>query len=145
MMTRKDYIEVAKIISKHSKGDTCRLDILIDDFAFWFAEDNPNFKMEKFMEACNEQTNHNNRSTIFSWQRFCFIPYDVANAKRRLARNQKRFAKVNCDPEQDSKLLKNFPALKVIHRVCKTLCLRSKKNFHSLRRVDLTDNSDISV
>jgi hypothetical protein len=54
MMTRKDYVEVAKIISKHSKGDTCRLDILIDDFAFWFAEDNPNFKMEKFMEACNE-------------------------------------------------------------------------------------------
>jgi hypothetical protein len=54
MMTRKDYVEVAKIISKHSKGDVCRLDVLIDDFAFWFAEDNPRFNMEKFMEACNE-------------------------------------------------------------------------------------------
>lgn len=54
MMTRKDYVEVSKIISKHSKGDTCRLDILIDDFAFWFAEDNPNFNMEKFLEACSE-------------------------------------------------------------------------------------------
>lgn len=54
MMTRKDYIEVAKIISKHSKGEHCRLDILKDDFAFWFAEDNPRFNMEKFMEACNE-------------------------------------------------------------------------------------------
>lgn len=106
MMTRKDYVEVAKIISKHSKGEHCRLDILIDDFAFWFAEDNPNFKMEKFMEACNEQSSNNNCSTIFSGQCFYFIPHDVTNAKRRLARNQKRFAKVNCDPEQDLKLLK---------------------------------------
>jgi hypothetical protein len=54
MMTRKDYIEVAKIISKHSQGEHCRLDILKDDFAFWFAEDNPRFNMEKFLEACNE-------------------------------------------------------------------------------------------
>lgn len=54
MMTRKDYVEVAKIISKHSKGEHCRLDVLIDDFAFWFAEDNPNFKIKKFLEACNE-------------------------------------------------------------------------------------------
>lgn len=56
MMTRKDYVEVAKIISKHSKGEHCRLDILIDDFAFWFAEDNPRFNMERFLEACSEQT-----------------------------------------------------------------------------------------
>jgi hypothetical protein len=32
----------------------------------------------------------------------------VANAKRRLARNKKRFAKVNCDPEHDLKMLKFF-------------------------------------
>ena len=147
MMTRKDYVKVADILAGYKDGmaDNFWWEDLLNDFALMFAEDNPNFQHDKFMEACNEQTNHNNRSTIFSWQRFCFISHDVANAKRRLARNQKRFAKVNCDPEQDSKLLKNFPALKVIHRVCKTLCLRSKKNFHSLRRVDLTDNLDILV
>lgn len=105
MMTRKDYVEVAKIIAKHSKGDECRLDTLTEDFAFWFAEDNPRFNMEKFLEACNGQSNDNNRSTIFSWQRFYFIPHDVTNAKRRLARNKKRFAKVDHDPKQDLKLL----------------------------------------
>ena len=55
MMTRKDYVEVAKIISKHSKGEHCRLDTLTEDFAFLFAEDNPRFNIEKFMEACNNE------------------------------------------------------------------------------------------
>ena len=100
-MTRKDYVEVAKIISKHSKGDVCRLDVLIDDFAFWFAEDNPRFNMEKFMEACNEQNSHNTSSTNVSRWRNCFGSHDVARTKTRLARNKKRFAKVSCDPEQD--------------------------------------------
>lgn len=53
MMTRKDYVEVAKIIAKHSQGDTCRLDVLKEDFAFMFAEDNPRFDMARFLEACN--------------------------------------------------------------------------------------------
>lgn len=65
MMTRKDYIEVAKIISKHSKGEHCRLDILKDDFAFWFAEDNPRFNMEKFLEACSEQISNFTSAIIF--------------------------------------------------------------------------------
>ena len=123
MMTRKDYVEVAKIISKHSKGDTCRLDILIDDFAFWFAEDNPNFKMEKFMEACNEQNFNNTGSTNISGQRVRFISHDVANAKRRLARNKKRFAKVNCDPEQDSKLLKFLPGPRSYPQAVRNFCV----------------------
>jgi len=43
----------------------------------------------------------------------------VANVKRRFARNKKRFAKVNCDPEQDSKLSQILD-VGLIHRLWKT-------------------------
>lgn len=102
MMTRKDYVEVARILNKY-KTTIEEKDFvdLTDDFSYMFEKDNPRFNLEKFLEACNVQSIHNNSSTIFSGQRFYFASHDVPNAKRRLARNKKRFAKVNRDPEQD--------------------------------------------
>lgn len=54
MMTRKDYVSVAEII----KGYAAELgqgsfEELVNDFAEMFEEDNPNFKYDKFVEACN--------------------------------------------------------------------------------------------
>jgi hypothetical protein len=55
MMTRKDYVKVAEILSgyKNAMIDGFWFDDLINDFADFFAEDNPNFKEDKFKEACN--------------------------------------------------------------------------------------------
>jgi hypothetical protein len=55
MMTRKDYVRVADILAGYKDGmaDNFWWEDLINDFALMFAEDNPNFKHEKFVEACN--------------------------------------------------------------------------------------------
>ena len=60
MMTRKDYVRTAEILKGF--GDnvlTNEFDYadLVYDFADWFAEDNPNFKINKFLEACNVKEN----------------------------------------------------------------------------------------
>jgi hypothetical protein len=53
MMTRKDYVETAKIL----KGFANRIEShdfndLVFEFSEWFAEDNPRFDSIKFEEAC---------------------------------------------------------------------------------------------
>ena len=55
MMTRKDYVAVAEILAGYKDGmaDNFWWEDLLNDFAFFFAEDNPNFKHDKFLEACN--------------------------------------------------------------------------------------------
>ncbi len=55
MMTRKDYVATAEILSSYKDliGDEFTFHDLVEDFASYFAEDNPNFKPEKFLEACN--------------------------------------------------------------------------------------------
>jgi hypothetical protein len=54
MMTRKDYVAVAEIISSYKDliGDEFLFEDLVEDFSSFFAEDNPNFKFDKFREAC---------------------------------------------------------------------------------------------
>ena len=53
MMTRKDYVETAKILSLSK--DEIELGTYLDlvyNFVDWFAEDNPNFQEKKFAQAC---------------------------------------------------------------------------------------------
>ena len=54
-MTRKDYVKVAEILAGYSNAmiDNFWWEDLVNDFAIFFAEDNPNFKEDKFKEACN--------------------------------------------------------------------------------------------
>jgi hypothetical protein len=54
MMTRKDYVKVAEILSGYQNAmiDGFWFDDLVNDFADFFASDNPNFKQDKFMNAC---------------------------------------------------------------------------------------------
>lgn len=52
MMTRKDYVATAQILSKYwhiGQGD---FESLIDEFSEMFLEDNPKFSPEIFEEAC---------------------------------------------------------------------------------------------
>ncbi len=62
MMTRKDYVETARILNKYKTTiDEKDFTDLVDDFAFMFEKDNPRFVTDKFIEAVNndnEQTNH---------------------------------------------------------------------------------------
>lgn len=53
MMTRKDYVEVARILNKY-KATLKEEDFtdICDDFAFMFEKDNPRFLIDKFLEAC---------------------------------------------------------------------------------------------
>jgi hypothetical protein len=53
MMTRKDYVETARILNKY-KAETNEVIWcdLVDDFSFMFEKDNPNFNSEKFINAC---------------------------------------------------------------------------------------------
>lgn len=57
-MTRKDYVAVAEILSSYKDliGDEFTFHDLVDDFAAFFAEDNANFKFDKFIEACSANT-----------------------------------------------------------------------------------------
>ena len=54
MMTRKDYVSVADILSsfKDLINDSFTYQDLVDEFADMFEADNPNFKFQKFREAC---------------------------------------------------------------------------------------------
>ena len=54
MMTRKDYVAVAEILSDFKSGIDNQIvfEDLVDEFADFFAADNPNFKYDKFREAC---------------------------------------------------------------------------------------------
>lgn len=54
MMTRKDYVKVADILSGYQRAmiDDFWFEDLVSDFADFFASDNPNFQMEKFTHAC---------------------------------------------------------------------------------------------
>jgi Fe-S-cluster formation regulator IscX/YfhJ len=54
MMTRKDYIAVAEILNNHFSNypvEIADFRELVLDFCDFFAEDNPNFKENKFLEA----------------------------------------------------------------------------------------------
>ena len=55
-MTRKDYVKVADILAGYKLAmiDGYWWEDLINDFADMFAEDNPNFKRDKFTQACEE-------------------------------------------------------------------------------------------
>ena len=53
MMTRKDYVETARILNNFvdviDKND---FDDLVFQFSEWFASDNPRFDESKFYDAC---------------------------------------------------------------------------------------------
>jgi hypothetical protein len=55
MMTRKDYVETARILNKY-KATINEKDFtdLVDDFSFMFEKDNERFNTEKFLEAVNK-------------------------------------------------------------------------------------------
>jgi hypothetical protein len=54
-MTRKDYVETARILNNFvdviDKND---FDELVFEFSEWFASDNPRFDESKFYDACIE-------------------------------------------------------------------------------------------
>jgi hypothetical protein len=56
MMTRKDYVAVAEILANFREGIQNEILFyeMIEEFGDFFAEDNPNFKLNKFVEACHE-------------------------------------------------------------------------------------------
>jgi hypothetical protein len=55
MMSRKDYVETARILNKYKFSiDEADFRDLLDDFSFMFEKDNSNFNEEKFLEACNK-------------------------------------------------------------------------------------------
>ena len=52
-MTRKDYIETAKILNQFADEiDSKQFQDLIFEFSEWFASDNPRFDENKFWDAC---------------------------------------------------------------------------------------------
>ena len=59
MMTRKDYVKIAKAISE-SKSNSGRDEFVsrpyvIEKLCTIFIEDNPNFDRTRFLTACNEE------------------------------------------------------------------------------------------
>ena len=53
MMTRKDYIETAKILNQFANEiESKQFQDLIFEFSEWFASDNPRFDENKFWDAC---------------------------------------------------------------------------------------------
>jgi hypothetical protein len=54
-MTRKDYVETAKILNQFATEiDSKTFQDLIFEFSEWFASDNQRFVVEKFESACYE-------------------------------------------------------------------------------------------
>lgn len=54
MMTRKDYVAVAEILNRHFSNYPVEISDfkeLVFDFADMFADDNPNFDEDRFMQA----------------------------------------------------------------------------------------------
>lgn len=53
MMTRKDYIETARILNKFVDDiDSNDFDKLVFEFSEWFLSDNPRFDESRFYDAC---------------------------------------------------------------------------------------------
>ena len=60
MMTRKDYVETAKILNQFADSiDSHVFQDLIFEFSEWFSADNPRFSPTKFEEACYKELAHN--------------------------------------------------------------------------------------
>ena len=56
MMTRKDYVETAKILNQFVDGiDSHVFQDLVFEFSEWFFADNPRFDENKFWDACTKQ------------------------------------------------------------------------------------------
>ncbi len=56
MMTRKDYIETAKILNQFANEiDSKQFQDLVFEFSEWFSADNPRFDEDKFWDACVKQ------------------------------------------------------------------------------------------
>ncbi len=52
-MTRKDYIETAKILNQFANEiESKQFQDLVFEFSEWFASDNPRFDENKFWDAC---------------------------------------------------------------------------------------------
>lgn len=56
MMTRKDYVATAEILSDFKSGIANQIvfEDLVDEFADFFSADNPRFDFQKFRVACNK-------------------------------------------------------------------------------------------
>ena len=53
MMTRKDYVETAKILNQFANEiESKQFQDLIFEFSEWFASDNPRFDENKFWDVC---------------------------------------------------------------------------------------------
>jgi hypothetical protein len=56
MMTRKDYVETAKILNQFvTEIDSKTFQDLVFEFSEWFSSDNPRFDEDKFWDACVKQ------------------------------------------------------------------------------------------
>jgi hypothetical protein len=56
MMTRKDYVSTAEILSTYANEiPQTTFEDLVADFADMFLADNPRFSLDKFEEACYKQ------------------------------------------------------------------------------------------
>ena len=54
-MTRKDYVETAKILNQFSDTiDSHVFQDLVFEFSEWFSADNPRFDENKFWDACTK-------------------------------------------------------------------------------------------
>jgi hypothetical protein len=54
MMTRKDYVATAEILSNYALDlGQGAFEDLVNDFAELFESDNPRFDTDRFIEACN--------------------------------------------------------------------------------------------
>ena len=55
MMTRKDYVATAEILSSFKEliGDEFTFHDLVNDFGAMFEADNPRFDADKFFDACH--------------------------------------------------------------------------------------------
>ena len=57
MMTRKDYVETAKILNQFSDTiDSHAFQDLVFEFSEWFSADNPRFDENKFWDACVKES-----------------------------------------------------------------------------------------
>jgi hypothetical protein len=56
MMTRKDYVATAQILSSYKDliADEFTFHDLVDDFGSMFEADNPKFNFETFRKACEQ-------------------------------------------------------------------------------------------
>lgn len=57
MMTRKDYVETAKILNEFVDSiDSHVFQDLVFEFSEWFASDNSRFDEDKFSQACYKES-----------------------------------------------------------------------------------------